>query len=120
MAPAWTESKFRQYLHAIIRGDTEFVCKVLHPNVIVRYPGVPDIIGREAWLNEVKELTDDGLDDVEVSWFVGEEGKHAALLKSTIFSRITVPKRLTFLNVQKGDSFTHSAGAFVFSLLGVH
>ena len=62
-----------------------------------------------------KELHAGGLEHVEVLWFLCGEGKHAAMLKSTIESRIDAHKVLTFLNVRIGDRFTHEVGCFCMS-----
>jgi hypothetical protein len=113
MAQAWTESQFRRHIQCLCEQDFEQYCKSLDPNVVIRYPGLPVVIGRQAWLDVCGEFRAWGLENMDVLWFVGGPGKHAAVLKSWIQSKIDAPQVLTFFNVRKGDQFTHTFGAFV-------
>ena len=113
MVENWNEDRYRRYIQAWAEEDYDFLRDWLHPELVVRYPGIPEINGSEAWIAMAEELHGGGLERVEVLWFLGGEGRHAAMLRSTIESRINAHKVLTFLNVRVGDRFTHEVGVFV-------
>src|ERR1700719_501880 len=103
MAPIWTEAHFKRYIDSWSKEMHGFYYESLDSNVVVRYPGLPEIVGRDAYVELGKRLRAEGLQKIEIIWFLSGPGRFAAMLRASVHSLVDSPQVLNFLDVRVGD-----------------
>ena len=110
----WTETQFRRYIQGCLTVDIPYLHTVLHPDLIVHYPGLPDFRSREAWISCLRDLHRCGWHDYRLKSFFSSHEGHATLYTMIGTSTINAAKLMTFLNVNVGDRIVLECGSFVY------